>query len=97
MIQGSTNESFIVSDGDKIDILTTINSVYGYLSIFGGFKLEEIKGSVSTLVRARIGSNNGDKLKNDEKIFFNMSCSKDKYQGQPSLHRNEALKFNRTL
>ena len=78
IIQGSPNESFVISDGDKIDILSTVNSVYGYLSIFGGFKLEEIKKSVSTLVRARIGSNNGDKLKNDEKIFFNMSCSEDK-------------------
>ena len=33
---------------DKIDILSTINSVYGYFSIAGGFKLKEIKGSHST-------------------------------------------------
>ena len=26
----------------------------------GGFKLKEIKGSVSTLVRAKIGPNNGE-------------------------------------
>ena len=69
--QGTSNESFVVSDGDKIDILSTINSVYGYFSIFGGFKLKETKGSVSTLVRAKIGPNNGDKLKSEEKIFFN--------------------------
>ena len=69
--QGSPNQSFVISNGDKIDILSTINSVYGYLSIMGGFKLKEIKGSVSTLVRAKIGPNNGDKLKNNDKIFFN--------------------------
>ena len=69
--QGICNESFIVSNGDKIDILSTINSVYGYFSISGGFKLKETQGSVSTLVRAKIGPNNGDKLKIDEKIFFN--------------------------
>ena len=69
--QGISNESFIVSNGDKIDILSTINSVYGYFSISGGFKLKETQGSVSTLVRAKIGPNNGDKLKIDEKIFFN--------------------------
>ena len=69
--QGVPNESFVLSNGDKIDILSTINSVYGYLSIFGGFKLNETKESISTLVRAKIGPNNGDKLKIDEKIFFN--------------------------
>jgi len=71
--QGVPNESFVLSNGDKIDILSTINSVYGYLSIFGGFKLNETKESISTLVRAKIGPNNGDKLKIDEKIFFNKS------------------------
>ena len=73
--QGSPNASFLVLNGDKIDILSTINSVYGYLAISGGFKLREIKGSVSTLVRAKIGPNNGDKLKSEDKIFFNKSNS----------------------
>ena len=77
-IKGKSNESFLVSNGDKIDILSTINSVYGYFSIFGGFKIEEVKGSVSTLVRAKIGPNNGNKLKIDEKIFFNKSYRTDK-------------------
>ena len=44
----------------------------------GGFKLKEIKGSVSTLVRAKIGPNNGDKLKLEDKIFFNKSNLLDK-------------------
>jgi len=73
--QGVSNESFILSNGDKIDILSTINSVYGYFSIFGGFKLDKIKGSVSTLARAKIGPNNGGKLKLEERIFFNKSSS----------------------
>ena len=68
----------ILEDGDKIDIFSTINSVYGYFSILGGFKLKEIKGSVSTLVRAKIGPNNGNKLKIDDKIFFNKSSSTNK-------------------
>ena len=76
--QGSPNVSFLVSNGEKIDILSTINSVYGYLSIYGGFKLKEIKGSVSTLVRAKIGPNNGEKLRSEDKIFFNKSSSADK-------------------
>ncbi len=76
--QGLSNESFIISNGEKIDIISTIDSVYGYLSIEGGFQLKKIKGSVSTLVRAKIGPNNGDKLKSDEKIFFNQPGSKEK-------------------
>ena len=77
-IQGTSNESFIVSDGDQINILSTTNSVYGYFSILGGFKLNEVKGSVSTLVRAKIGPNKGDKLKSTDKIFFNRSSKKEK-------------------
>ena len=73
IIKGNPNESFLISNGEKIDILSTINSVYGYFSIFGGFKIEEVKGSVSTLVKAKIGPNSGDKLKVGDKIFFNKS------------------------
>ena len=76
--KGTSNSSFLVLNGDKIDILSTMNSVYGYLSIFGGFKLNEIKGSVSTLVRAKIGPNKGNKLKSEDKIFYNKSNSTDK-------------------
>ena len=78
IIKGKANESFLISNGEKIDILSTINSVYGYFSIFGGFKIEEVKGSVSTLVKAKIGPNNGDKLKVGDKIFFNKSHQADK-------------------
>ena len=78
IIRGKSNESFLISNGEKIDILSTINSVYGYFSIFGGFKIEEVKGSVSTLVKAKIGPNNGDKLKVGDKIFFNKSHQVDK-------------------
>ena len=78
VIKGKPNESFLISNGEKIDILSTINSVYGYFSIFGGFKIEEVKGSVSTLVKAKIGPNNGDKLKIGDKIFFNKSHQVEK-------------------
>ena len=78
IIQGISNESFIISNGDQIDIISTINSVYGYFSVQGGFKLNEVKGSVSTLVRAKIGPNKGDKLKSTDKIFFNRISKKEK-------------------
>ena len=78
IIQGTSNESFIIYNGDQIDIISTINSVYGYFSILGGFKLNEVKGSVSTLVRAKIGPNKGDKLKSTDKIFFKKNSNKEK-------------------
>ncbi len=71
--KGTANKSFIISNAEKIDILSTINSVYGYFSIQGGFKLKEVKGSVSTLVRAKIGPNDGGKLKLEDKIFVKKS------------------------
>ncbi len=75
IIKGVSNESLVIYDGDKIDILSTINSAYGYLAVSGGFKLQEVNGSTSTLVRAGIGPNNGDKLKVQEKIFLNKANS----------------------
>ena len=77
IISGKPNESFIVFDGDKIDILSTVKSVYGYFSIFGGFDLKIIKGSFSTLVKAKIGPNDGNKLKIEDKIFYKKSYSKE--------------------
>ena len=71
IINGESNESFLIQNGDKIDILSTIDSAYGYLAVSGGFKLQKVNGSISTLVRARIGSNDGDKLKIGEKILLN--------------------------
>ena len=66
--QGISNESFVVN-ADKIDVISTINSAYGYLSIFGGFKLDKIKGSVSTLHRAKIGQTT-EKIKVRRKNIF---------------------------
>ena len=96
--QGVTNESIVISNGDKLDILSTINSVYGYFAIKGGFKLKEIKGSVSTLVRANIGPNNGHKLNSEDKIFFNTSSSTDKIKKiQLDLNQNNEIRVMKGL
>ncbi len=96
--QGVTNESIVISNGDKLDILSTINSVYGYFAIKGGFKLKEIKGSVSTLVRANIGPNNGHKLNSEDKIFFNTSSSTDKTKKiQLDLNQNNEIRVMKGL
>ena len=72
---GECNRSYNLKEGDIIDVLATKNSVYGYLSVNGGFKIESFFNSVSTLVKAKIGPNNGSKIKIDDKIIINKATS----------------------
>jgi len=71
IIKGDCNRSYNLKEGDQIDILATKNSAYGYLSVEGGFDLELFCNSVSTLVKAQIGPNNGNKIKLGDKIKIN--------------------------
>ena len=67
-IQGNCYENYIIEDGDQIDVISTNKSVYGYLAISGEFDLEFQWGSCSINTKANIGSNNGQKLKDNQKI-----------------------------
>jgi len=70
---GICYKNYILEDEDQIDIISTKNTVYGYLSINGGFKLEKIWNSYSTNTKANIGSNNGKKYFIGDKIFIKNS------------------------
>jgi len=67
-IQGNCYESYSIKDGDEINIISTNKSVYGYLAINGEFNLKLQWGSYSTNTKAIIGSNNGEKFKNQQKF-----------------------------
>ena len=67
-IQGNCYENYTIEDGDQIDIISTNKSVYGYLAISGEFNLKFQWGSCSINTRANIGSNNGKKLQESQKI-----------------------------
>ena len=67
-IDGNCYESYLIEDGDSIDIISTNKSVYGYFPIGGEFDLKFQWGSCSTNTKANIGSNNGKKLTNNQKI-----------------------------
>ena len=69
-IQGSCNKSYLIKDGDEIDILSTNKSVYGYFAISGKFDLEYQWGSCSTNTKAKLGSNNGEKISDGQKIII---------------------------
>ena len=68
---GKCYETYQLEDGDEIDILSTNKSVYGYLAISGEFDLKFQWGSCSTNTKANIGSNNGKKLQDKQKIEIN--------------------------
>ena len=68
LINGEPYNVYTIENNDKIDIQSTNKSVYGYLSISENFILDKAWGSVSTNSKAKIGSNNGEKLSNNQKI-----------------------------
>jgi biotin-dependent carboxylase-like uncharacterized protein len=71
-IEGNCYESYQLENGDEIDILSTNKSVYGYLAISGEFNLNLQWGSCSINTKANIGSNNGKKLENNQKLIISI-------------------------
>ncbi len=68
LINGECYQSFILENDDELDIISTNKSVYGYLAISGTFDLKFQWSSCSTNIKAKIGSNNGEKLSDNQKI-----------------------------
>ena len=68
---GECYKTFDLNNDDEIDIITTNNSMYGYFSISGGFKLEKKWNSYSTHLRSMIGPNNGKKIVEDDDLQLN--------------------------
>ena len=78
-IDGNCYESYIIEDGDQIDIISTNKSVYGYLAIGADFNLKYQWESCSINTKANIGSNGGKKLSNNQKInILNIKSNKVK-------------------
>ena len=71
--EGKCYQNYILNNEEQIDIITTKNSVYGYLSINGGFQIEKVWDSYSINTKAEIGPNNGKKFSINEKIVINNS------------------------
>ncbi len=68
LIDGECYQSFILENNNELDIISTNKSVYGYLAISGTFDLKFQWSSCSTNTKAKIGSNNGEKLSVNQKI-----------------------------
>ena len=68
IINGNCYETYNLEDGDELDIVSTNKSVYGYLAVNADIDLKLQLGSYSINTKANIGSNNGKKLENGQKI-----------------------------
>ena len=68
IFKGNCYESYLIEDGDEIDILSTNKSVYGYFAIGAEFELNFQWGSCSVNTIANVGSNNGKKIYNGQEI-----------------------------
>ena len=83
---GVCYKNYILEDEDQLDITSTKNTAYGYLSVNGGFKLEKVWNSYSTNTKANVGSNNGKKYSIEDNIFIKNS----------NLQINKEIKINYT-
>ena len=68
--EGKCFQSYLLENDDQIDIITTINSVFGYLAVQDGFQIEKIWNSYSVNTKAKVGPNNGEKFSENEKIYI---------------------------
>ena len=68
LINGNCYQSYMLDDGDELDIISTNKSVYGYLSVSGKFNLKYQWSSCSVNTKANIGANEGKKFEINQKI-----------------------------
>ena len=94
-IIGKTNQTYKLEEGEILDILSTIKSNYGYFAIEGSFKIKKEFNSNSTLTNSKIGSNNGNCLKENQKICFTKSGSN--YNSYININQRKIDKFIRVV
>ena len=69
--KGNCYETYNLEDGEQLDIISTNRSVYGYLSVQGGYNINPFWKSYSVNTKAKIGPNNGEKFSIGQKIYLN--------------------------
>ena len=67
-INGRCYQTFIIENGDELDIISTNKSIYGYLALSGELDLKYQWSSCSVNTKANIGANEGKKLEVNQKI-----------------------------
>ena len=67
---GKCYKNYVLEQEDQLDIISTKNTAYGYLSVNGGFQIEKTWNSYSINTKANVGPNNGKKYSTKDKIFI---------------------------
>ena len=96
LINGNCYQTYILEDGDELDIISTNKSVYGYLSVSGKFDLKYQWLSCSVNTKANIGANDGKKLEINQKINLlniNQNLNVKKLNYLTSSHGVSGLRF----
>ena len=75
---GECNRTYVLVEGDQVDILATKKSAYGYMALEGGFDIKPFCKSVSILSRAQIGPNKGKIIKINDKIDIKIESKNKK-------------------
>jgi len=75
--EGKCFQNYLLEHEDQIDIITTKNSVFGYLAVEGGFQIKKVWDSYSVNTKAKVGPNNGKKFSLGEKIYIKKSKVKN--------------------
>lgn len=68
ILKGIPFQSYYLEKNDEIDVVRSINSIYGYIAFNGTIKVPKIFSSISANPRSKIGPNNGKKIENFEVI-----------------------------
>ena len=95
VVDGECYKTYLLNKDDELDIISTNQSVYGYLAVSSGFKVEKFMGSYSTTTRAGFGGNNGTKILVNQKIYINNS--KDILKNKKINFLNSKIEFIRIL
>ena len=91
IINGECNRTYIMNEGDQIDIWAAKKTAYGYMALEGGFSLKSFCKSVSILSRAQIGPNQGQKIQINEKVNFKIKSENKKNFSTKVSEKNKSL------
>jgi biotin-dependent carboxylase-like uncharacterized protein len=89
-MNGECNRTYALDEGDQIDILATKQSAYGYMALEGGFDTKPFCKSVSILLRAQIGPNEGKKIKTNDKINIKINRKNKKNFSTKAPKKNKS-------
>ena len=95
LIEGNCYESYLIEDGDEIDIISTNKSVFGYFAINAEFDLDFNWKSCSTNTKANIGSNNGKKISEGQE--FKITKIKNNYTKKRIKYFNSKIEKIRVV